>query len=144
MLLKKSLILFLGGASLIASATENGVKKGSKVVKNPFEFSFQQNKKGAGYIPSTTQSVPRGIKVVAIVDMGGKKGVMAALRVANDKSTFYVKQGDVIRVDKDKTHAKGTKSHSADEVVYLEVVSLNKSEVTIAPKQRPDAKVILR
>lgn len=142
MFYKKSLTVFLAGVAVAISSAEKEATKESKVLSNPFEFSFQQNKKGTGYIPSSSQAVPRGIKVVAIVDMG-KKGIMGALRTAEGKNSFYVKKGDVIRVDKMRD-SKNSKAKTSDEVVYLEIVDLSKSEVTIAPKQRPDAKVILR
>ncbi len=140
MFFRKSLIIATAGLAIAASAEQKEQKK-KEAIKDPFQFSFQQNNKKGGFIPSSTQSVPTGVKVVAIIDMG-KKGIMAALRTGDNDTPYYVKKGDIIRVNrkvqmKDK---KGTQTES----VYLEVVNLTKSEVTIAPKQRPDAKVILR
>ncbi len=90
----------------------------------------------AQYKEATRDRVPRGIKAVGFITM--QKGTrMAVLSIPGYERKFFVREGDVIRLEPRKTDG-----HQAD--TYLHVRRIEHDSVRVAPSDRADQEVIIQ
>ncbi len=120
--------------------TTNAVKRTATADVEPLSrvptgnpFAMRGMGDGEGFIIDSPASIPPGIVVVGILSVGGKKPV-CALSIPGSKSLHFVRENDVIRVDRAGTGgAKG----ATDSQLYLLVKSITHDQIEIAPRTRP-------
>ncbi len=96
-------------------------------------FAMRGVADGDGFVSAAPAAVPPGIRVVAILAMVGRPSV-GALAVPGSKNLHFVREGDVIQVDRPagSASASATESH-----LYLLIQSITPSQIEIAPRTRP-------
>jgi hypothetical protein len=100
---------------------------------NPFDYGADEL---GGYIPIKGNHMLPDVSIKGILTLEDGESV-AALRLKDKKRSFYVRKGNVIRIQ-DK---KENKSMSE---IYLQVREIKNNEVEIIQQQRPDKVIIIR
>jgi hypothetical protein len=96
-------------------------------------FAMKGAMDGDGFVSAGAAAIPVGIQIAGILAVANKPPV-AALSLPGSKSLFFVREGDVIHVDRSgPVPAKG----AADAQIYLLVKSITNNQVEIAPRTRP-------
>ena len=100
---------------------------------NPFDYGADEL---GGYIPIKGDHVLPDVSIKGILTLGNGESV-AALRLKDKKRSFYVRKGNVIRIQDKKENKKMSE-------VYLQVREIKGNEVEIIQQQRPDKVIIIR
>ncbi len=96
-------------------------------------FAMRGLAEGDGFVSAGPAAIPPGIRVVAILAVAGKPPV-GALEIPGSTSLHFVREGDVIQVDRpEESEAKD----AVGSQLYLLVKSITKSQIEIAPRTRP-------
>lgn len=123
----------------VKSAKETGIAVKSSDKKNddgsgsPFDYGADEL---GGYIPVKGQKVLPDVSIKGILTLQNGESV-AALCLKDKKRSFYVRKGNVIRLQ-DK------KSDNNISEIYLQVREIKDNEVEIIQQQRPDKVIIIR
>jgi hypothetical protein len=100
---------------------------------NPFDYGADEL---GGYIPIKGQHMLPDVSIKGILTLEGGESV-AALRLKDKKRSFYVRKGNVIRLQNKKTNKNISE-------IYLQVREIKDNEVEIVQQQRPDKVIIIR
>ncbi len=144
MTIRVLLFAYLCGAVAIPAMTEDGVSDG--VATNAAErvrpsgprfpvgdpFAMRGLADGDGFVSAAPAAIPPGIQVVAILAVAGRSPV-GALSIPGSKSLHFVREGDVIQIDRSAGKTGGT----TDSQLYLLVKTITRAQIEIAPRTRP-------
>lgn len=100
---------------------------------NPFNYGADEL---GNYIPMKGQHIIPEIAIKGILTLENNESV-AALKLKNQPRAFYVRKGNVIRLQS----ANGNKKTSE---IYLQIRNIKNNEVEIIQQQRPDKVIIIR
>jgi hypothetical protein len=139
-------ILFacLCGALAIPAVAEDGVSGGAATNavegSRPAEaripagdpFAMRGLADGDGFVSAGPAAIPAGIRVAGILAVSGRSPV-GALSIPGSKSLHFVREGDVIQIDRSEGKTGGT----AGTQLYLLVKTITLGQIEIAPRTRP-------
>lgn len=100
---------------------------------SPFDYGADEL---GGYIPIKGQHMIPDVSIKGILTLENGESV-AALQLKNKKRSFYVRKGNVIRIQDKKENKKLSE-------IYLQVREIKENEVEIIQQQRPDKVIIIR
>jgi hypothetical protein len=96
-------------------------------------FAMRGVADGEGFVSAAPAAIPPGIRVAGILVVAGKPPV-GALSIPGSKTLHYVREGEVIEVDRP---AGGEGQGMTASQLYLLVKSITPSQIEIAPRTRP-------
>ena len=115
---------------------------------NPFQYTLPIDSKG--FLPTDQVFIPKGIKVLGILQVENKKPI-AAVQIPSYDDPFYVQEGDMISINIEvpKPRSTAQKSTAAinqltNEVYYLEIGAISSQDLEIYPKTNPSHIQIIR
>ena len=108
------------------------------VRKNPFRFNSPST--DGGFVEGDAE-IPAGIKVVGFIVVEGQEPI-AAIKLPNSKEPLFVRKGDIVGVEFKKNDA--AKSSASARIAYLKIENITAQQVTVAPRDNPAGKQILR
>jgi hypothetical protein len=98
-------------------------------------FTMRGGSGDAGFVSAGTGALPKGIRVKAILQVEGSEP-LGALLIPGVKNPFFVREGDVIQIDR----PSGVNAASAaltDSQLFLLVRKVTPELIEIAPQTRP-------
>jgi hypothetical protein len=100
---------------------------------SPFDYGAEEL---GGYFPLNGEHIIPDVSIKGILTLNDGEAV-AALSLKNSKRSFYVREGNVIRLQEEKSNKKVSE-------IYLQVRKIKNNEVEIIQQQRPDKIIIIR
>ena len=100
---------------------------------NPFNYGADEL---GGYIPIKGEHMLLNVSIKGIITLEDGESV-AALKLQNKTRAFFVRKGNVIRLQEKNVNKKVSE-------IYLQVRNIKNNEVEIIQQQRPDKVIIIR
>jgi hypothetical protein len=95
-------------------------------------FAMRGLADGDGFVSAGPAAIPAGIQVIGILAVAGRSPV-GALSIPGSKSLLFVREGDVIQIDR----SAGKTGGNTDSQLYLLVKTITHAQIEIAPRTRP-------
>ena len=131
-------MVWTAGAQESVSVVEDPVNVEDELF-DPFSYHME-GAEGDAFIPADSEDMPKGIRVMAIMQAEGGPP-HAVLRVAGLPDPFFVTENDVVRVEQENIphRMKGqvTGKPDSSDPVYLRIHTISRNSVEISPQKRP-------